>query len=573
MKRIEKIILIFCLFCGASSFTLAEVVNHSDRAIDLEMRRLEEKVIDQTLKKEAQKKEIEKKMIEEKGTKKLQDGKKFQIKKITLINAERLTIKEKMSVIKKYANTKIGLFEVHELIKELTNTYIQKGYVAARITIPVDQNISRGELKLRVFEGKIEDVVINVEDKEDKWKEKINTVLEPGDTVDLKNIEYMEKIINGTPKNQGSIKLEPGSKIGQTIIKGDFKESKFGNIGINYDNLGSEGTGKNNLKLSYTHSNPIGVSDVFFVQASTTLKSDREKFNRTVILDYRVPIGWWETGISYNYSQTKNTIEGNIRNTLQESKSESYKFKLNRTVYNGTKGKVKIVSNLGVKDSKTYIEKSLVKTNSYKNAQYDIGLIYSGSLFGGTIYNKLSYIKGLGGMGADKDSKYIKAKRQFEKFKFYSRYNKPFKVLKHSFAYEMTVDSQYTNDILYSTDKFSIGDDTTVRGFRNGVSGENGLYLKNQIYYTIDNSSKNLILKQFKGLRLFTGIDYGFVDNSANKGSHKYLKREELTSASFGLQKYFGNGSVEITYSLPINSPDYVKQEEGILYIIGSLNM
>jgi len=575
VKKFERMVLIFCLFLGASSFTLARVMNQSDRAIDLEMRRLEEKVIDNTLKKEAEKKETEKKEISKKiETEKLKNGKRFHIKKITLINAERLTTKEKLPIIKEYTNTEIDLADIHELIKKLTNAYIQKGYIAARVTIPVDQNISKGELKLRVFEGKIEDIIINVGDQEDGVKKNFNTVSEIGDVVNLKNIDYLEKIINGAPKNQGSIKLEPGSKIGQTIIKGDFKESKFGNVDINYDNLGTEGTGQNNIKISYMHGNLAGISDVFFIQGSTTLENDSEKFNRTGILDYRVPIGWWETGMSYNYSRTKNTIDGHLRTTLQESKSESYKLKLNRIIYNGTKGKIKIVSNLGVKNSKTYIEKSLVESSSYKNTQYDIALTYSGTILGGSIYNKLSYVRGLGSMDADKDLKNAEAKHQFGKFKFYNRFNRPFRVLNQSFAYEMTVDSQYTKDTLYSTDKFSIGDDTTVRGFENGVSGENGMFLRNQLYYTVNHTSDNFILKPFKGIRLFTGVDYGFVENSANKGSSKYIKREELTSASFGLQKYFNYGNIEVTYSLPISSPEYVEQNhDGLFYITASLSM
>lgn len=566
-KKLSSIFILY-LFLGTLSYSVGALDN-SDRSIKLEERRKEEKKIDEMLRKPKKNQDIK---VEKKVKTKSEN--KFLIKKITLINGESLSLKEKQMLVNKFVNKKLGLREIHGIIKELTNLYIKKGYVASRVTIPVKQNLEKGELKLQIFVGVIEKIKITWNGKEENTRKKVNMLLKAGDIVDLKKLNYSEGVITGVPKSKGTFKLKPGSKIGNTIIEGDFKGSKLGKIGLIYDNFGSKETGRHNIRLSYTHGNLARVSDNLFIQGSTTLINSSERFNRSIALDYIVPIGWWEVGGGYNYSQTKNTVIGSVQNVVNESKTNSFKLKLNRMLYVGIRSKIKLVTNLEFKNSKVYVEKALIDSTSYKSTQLNLGLVYTGSILRGSIYSKLNYTRGLGVLGADKDLESSQAKREFGKFEFYNRFYKPFKISTQNFAYELTLDSQFTGDILYSSDKFSIGGDTTVRGYRNGVVGEDGIFIRNQIYYIINPNFKSLILRPINNLKLFTGIDYGFVDNSSNKGSKKYLSRENLTSVSIGVKKDFDHGDIGVTYSLPVNEPSYIKADKsGIFYITISLFM
>lgn len=571
MKKLAQkevfLIMLAALFLKVPVYS--QSIKNIDRQMELQEKRFEEKRIESLLKDRLDKKEKE-----EKDKKvEFQSGKKFYIKKITLINANKLSLNEKLKIVKKYTKKELGMADIHNLVKDLTNSYIKKGYVAARTTLPIDQNISNGELKLKIFEGNIEKVFLVDQSKnKSNLKQNLNLVFKKGETVNLKNLEYSEGNLSSAPSTQGKFKLNPGSKIGQTIIVGNVKETKLGNLNVDFDNLGSEATGKNNVKLGISTGNLLGASDSLFVQGSGTMTNDAKKYSRSAFLDYKLPIGFWETGINYNYSQTKNIVKGEHADVLNESKSSTAKFKLNRTLYNGV-GKVKLSSTLGFKDSKSFIQKSLVETTSYKSANEQLDLSYSGIVFGGSIFSKVSYIRGLGSLGADKDTRSSEAKRQFDKFKFYTRYYKPFKLGKQNFAYEFTFDSQYTPDNLYSADKMSIGDDVTVRGFENGVSGEKGLYLKNQINYTFLSDSKNIILKGLNSTKLFVGLDYGFVQNSSNKGSDKYLEQEEIASVAVGISKNMSFTNINLSYGIPIYYPDYLQVDtKGRLYLTGGIS-
>ena len=542
--------------------------NSSDRVLELEMRRLEEKRIDKVLQNELKKQKIKKEVPEKVMV--FQSGMKFYIRKITLLNAELLPSKDKMKIIKKYVNNEMGLQEVHNLIRDLTNAYIKKGYIAARVTIPVGQNVNNGELILQIYEGKIENIEINDGTLKDRIKVKGNLTFKEGEVVDMKKLEYVEEVINGIPKSEGSFRLEPGEEIGETKIIGSFKKRKFGKTSIDYNNLGSDDSnGRDSIRISYRHGDIVGFSDTLYIQGSSTIKDDAERYNKSGLIDYNVPFGYWTTGFSYNFSKTKNTIHGVVEDTLNEGTTKNIKFKLNKTLYNGSEGLIKALSNLTFKESDNYIEKSWVEANSYKSSQLDIGLSYTGMLYGGSIFGKLTYYHGLRILGADEDHEEIEAKRQLKKFKFYGRWYKPLKLMNNSLAYELSFDSQYSLDNLYSSDKFYIGDDTTVRGFTNGISGENGIYIRNQIYYTTRFNKRNLRL--LNGFRFYVGGDYGFVDNSVNKGSNEYLDREELFSVSVGVKKSFRYGSFEVTYAKPINGPRYIDKGDGSIYLFSSI--
>ncbi|GLI57402.1 peptide ABC transporter permease [Propionigenium maris DSM 9537] len=570
MRRGRSLIYITLLIVIISQAVAAkEVRSSAERTQELEMRRLKDERVQQELKGELKKLETQK---EEEEKLEITSDQKFYISKITLINAELISTKEKRAIISKYVNREIGLKEIDELIREITNLYIKKGYVSARVSIPTDQNLKSQELKLKIFEGKVEEIKINDGGRKDNLKKKYNLQLKEGDVVDLRKIEHSESIINGVPKSKGVYKLVPGEKYGQTILEGETEGSKIGNFDLTYDNLGQEGTGRNNVRAGYSHGDIIGISDVLYIQGSTTLKDEREQYNRSVFVDYKIPLKLWETGLAYSYSRSKEHIDGDVSTILQESEVESIKLKLNRSLYNGARGKLKMVSAFTVKESDSYIQKSWVETTSYKSSQYDIGVSYTGIISGGSAYGKVNYVRGLGSLGADKDPDNSEARRQFDKIKLYGRYYKPLKWLENSLAYETTLEGQYSLDDLYSSDKFYIGDDLTVRGFQNGVSGENGMFVRQQLYYSINSGGMAGKLKVIQGAQLFIGADYGFADNSINKESSQYLSREEVFSVSVGIKKNFARGSLSTTYSVPIKAPDYVEKDEGgIFYILASI--
>ena len=93
------------------------------------------------------------------------------------------------------------------------------------------------------------------------------------------------------------------------------------------------------------------------------------------------------------------------------------------------------------------------------------------------------------------------------------------------YQYLLNIEGQYSKDILYSQEKIGIGDDTTVRGFKDeSTQGDKGFYIRNEIGY-----------RGNEFLEPYIAYDYGRVFN--NKVNED--KVETLQGIAIGIKGYF----------------------------------
>lgn len=105
-----------------------------------------------------------------------------------------------------------------------------------------------------------------------------------------------------------------------------------------------------------------------------------------------------------------------------------------------------------------------------------------------------------------------------------------------SWHYRGNLALQYSNDILHSSERLSLGDETTVRGFQDfGVQGERGFYFRNELGYD-----------GWKMLRPFIAYDIGEVRRVwKEEGS---TSREMLQGISAGLLFSLGNWESRLVF-------------------------
>ena len=108
--------------------------------------------------------------------------------------------------------------------------------------------------------------------------------------------------------------------------------------------------------------------------------------------------------------------------------------------------------------------------------------------------------------------------------------------------YTFNLRGQYTTDVLYGADQFSIGGRYTVRGFdgEQTLSAENGIIIRNELSVAIPE------------LRLepYLGLDLGHVWGP----SDEYLLGKNLAGAVFGIR---GNLLKGLQYDAFIGTPIY----------------
>ncbi len=136
------------------------------------------------------------------------------------------------------------------------------------------------------------------------------------------------------------------------------------------------------------------------------------------------------------------------------------------------------------------------------------------------------------------------------------------------FTFTAAVTGQYSFDTLYSSEKLSAGDFSTVRGFSEGnISGDRGFYSKNDLSLDL-----SFIWKELKGISVFGGFDYGYIIDKAGKDSNFGQGEASLigwcTGINFGTKLLYGN----ITYSRKIFEPWFLDEDDYVIYMSASFS-
>lgn len=527
-----------CLFLLSKIILLAQEENGDDLELFLQRRRDQEinKLLMNELKKEDS-------LEEEKSILKQSENKTFYIKKIELVGENLPKINKVNKFLKENSKKYMGLAEIQNLTKTLTNIYISKGYVGARVLIPTDQNLMSGELKLIVILGKIEAIKYNDNSKMDRLKVWLSFPKDKDNYLKLSNIERGINNINLAPQNNATMNILPGEEFGGSIVEiKNNRKSIFHGINLGYNNFGSKSTGKNKMNFSYDLGDVVGLNEVFSFYGNTNVFDDyNKKKDCNFGVELNVPFRSWNFGVSYNESKSSNTIQGNLQEIKFKNQTNLLSYKIGKIFYEYPQGKLRWDGSLNIKDKKSYVNNEKITVSSRKTKNLRNTLSLSGRAFKGAYYLSLSYQKGL-------ESSFSES--NYNKYNTYLKVIKPFVINNQIFTYEFSNSTQYTKNYLYSDEKYSLGNELTVRGYKNSVSGDNGYLFKNQIYYTLPEKLSNF--------RVYCGVDNGKV---YDRGS----KAEYLVGGALGLEYTNTNLSFDLSVGKALRKL-HEKQEKPIVY-------
>ncbi|WP_172658213.1 ShlB/FhaC/HecB family hemolysin secretion/activation protein [Campylobacter blaseri] len=171
----------------------------------------------------------------------------IQINNINILDMTVFKKSEFNKILDRYLNKCNTINELTNLTNEITNRYIQKGYITSKAYIK-PQDLSDGVLDINILEGKVEKVI----------EDNINMVnLYNGYDGRMLNLRDLEVALQQGERLQSqnlNLELIPSSKPSYTVVKVSNTSDKnrfYGNVGIN--NYGTKKTGKyqiyNNFNL------------------------------------------------------------------------------------------------------------------------------------------------------------------------------------------------------------------------------------------------------------------------------------------------------------------------------------
>lgn len=145
------------------------------------------------------------------------DTRCFPIKTIEIKGADSLSASEREQLLKPYINQCLGVPQLNELLKVITDYYLEKGLVTSRAYLP-QQDLSSGHLQVLVVEGRLEGLKGAEGSGLSERELAMSFPGKAGDLLNLRDIEQMVDQLNRLPSNRVQMELAPGQDLGGSDV-------------------------------------------------------------------------------------------------------------------------------------------------------------------------------------------------------------------------------------------------------------------------------------------------------------------------------------------------------------------
>ncbi|MBN2400759.1 MAG: ShlB/FhaC/HecB family hemolysin secretion/activation protein [Spirochaetes bacterium] len=569
----------FCLSCVLLLLVImvstnAEAAQGSDEEAlkDIERKQFE---IEQKLReKERIKKEAEEKQPEKKIIPPEEAEYRFLIKEIEIQNPELLTGREKKRLLAPFLDKEMTYNDINILAGKITNILVGKGYITARVKVPLGEDLKSGKLILTIVNGYIEEIFPDKDSIRRKMQLFFAFPFFKGRLLNVNDLDYGVEQMNRLESNNVTMKISPGEALGGSRILISNDPGYMLNFETGVDNLGQKSTSLYRRKISAGLDNLISINDytLFTYTDGTNTDTDR-KFNRCYTFYFAVPLGYWTLSANYNYSAYRQQISGMNTEYKFEGNSSSSSYSIERLMWRKKLDRIKSKVSLTLKDKATFIQDEKIGTQSNKLTVAEIGLSYSSYLFSGFFSSGINYDRGLDLFNAKKDESGMDEsvpRAQFNKYKLDIFWNRQFNIFNQSFAYSFNSSGQYGMETLYNTEQISIGDLYTVRGFKkSSAAGDRGYFIRNEL--SANDFSR--FWRYLRGLKLFAAYDYGYVINKIGKEANNGQGEATLAAISSGFNYSARLFNVSFTYGRKLRSPRFIEEDKYVIYFIFTMNL
>ncbi len=499
----------------------------------------------------------------------------FKIKTVAIEGATLLSTSILKTITTPFHKSCVGLKEIAFLIRSLTAAYIEKGYITSRVYIP-EQNIKKAQkLRLAVVEGKTE--LIQFTKGEDGTERQVALAFPEliGQPLNLRDLEQGIDQLNRLSSNDASLKIAPGTKPGQSIVKLANQSSKRWGVSLDNDNLGQVYTGRYKARVSPHIDNLLGMNDQwsFGYERSSVdpfRMRNRKRFGESISGALSLPYGYWTLYLDGSYYRYRSFVPGAFSDLETSGTSEQLRATLDRVVHRDQVSKTSLSASLVYKESENLVLGNRIETGSRALTVANFTLTHTRFMLGGSWALSASYERGLDWFGAldDKDQTAIDPRAQFDKVSASLSLQRPFKVSDWQFIYHGLLSGQYSEDLLFGSEQISLGGYYNIRGFRESVTfGNNGLFSRNELELflpAIPTPKHREIFGQFS---VFGAVDFGRV-----YGQREYaLETQDVSGWAAGIRSSYGKLDFELAVSEAIEAPDFV-EDETLIYARGGVN-
>lgn len=497
----------------------------------------------------------------------------FVIRNIILEGSYSLSDEERQGLILPFIGKCLGLVEIRELMRVVTNFYIDKGYVTTRAYIP-QQDMSTGTLKLLIIEG----ITGEIDLEQKNVRTNLATAFPDlkGKILNIRDIEQGLDQINRLQSNNATMELLPGKEPGKTniLVKNQPATTPVSGT-LALDNYGSEATGNTRGTFTLGVDNPLGVNDYWFVSLSRNIDANNSRLSKSSLLNFDIPYGYLNFTGTYSKSAYRSLIKTPVQTLMSNGGTSTPSLGVQYVLERSQKDKATLTTKLVHTDTKNYIEGSLLTSSSRKLTVLNVDLTKVFSELDGSWTVSGGFSKGLDWFGVEElpnAGQGTIPSINFIKFNFSTSYTRPFKLMDSHASWSSSIQAQYSHDFLYGTQQIAVGGLYTVRGYDGtSIAGDRGLFWRNDIGLLLPNFTDPENSKLFGKFQAYFALDAGDIDDREGQigGS--------LIGAAIGVRNISGKAKFDFAYGVPVSYSkrisDRAPVENYAVYLKMTLNL
>lgn len=447
--------------------------------------------------------------------------------------------------LKQFNGQKIGVKGINELLRRINQEIAARGYVTTRISVG-EQDLTKGKFTFTLVPGLIGEIKFRNENTWGTWHNAV--CMKRGSLLNIRDIEQTIDNFNNVPSQSADIKLEPGTKEGESNLVIDIKRNKPWTLMTSIDNSGTKSTGKAQMSATLQFLQPFSANDVFYASWNEdATQSGEKKGTRANSFYYSVPFGKERFTFSHSKNDYHQTVEYAVNPFVSSGKFTSDSISWTHLLQRDDKSKTDFELAFVHKTRHSYIDGTEIEVQRQKTTAMQVGVNHRQYLGASVLDASLKWQKGLPWYAdaGPTDGMEGEATTQYNMYLFSANYTAPVPFgEKYNAQYNVSVRGQKADQRIYGSEFFSIGGWYSVRGFdgEQTLSAEDGIVVRNELRFLIDNLPH----------QIYMALDYGKISGP----STEYLLGTELVGSAIGVRGRAGIFSYDAFVGYPIKKPE-----------------
>ncbi|MBA3696772.1 MAG: ShlB/FhaC/HecB family hemolysin secretion/activation protein [Methylotenera sp.] len=461
---------------------------------------------------------------------------KLFILKFIFSGNRAFTDEQLSALLQDKTNREIGLKDLNEATKTVTDYYRKHGYFLAQAYLPA-QDVNESTVEIAVLEGHLGKLTLNMNGPElnvaklnaDFLKEMAAYHLKSDDSINDNNLVRNITLLNSLPALRANAQLNPGDEIGSTDVEIEIKPMSLWQAYVAGNTYGNRFTGREVAIAGLKLNNLAGIGD----QLNLSFKRSNDEGQRGLQLAYYTPVHASGTLLNLGYNYVDYKLGGAFKALGASGESQYFNVNLDQPlIRNAQQG---LTARLGGTYKIINDEVSTFALNNRRNiAGVDLGIFSDWSNNGGDVSNQLGFNLHAGHVNFKDNLAQLLDETGTKTAGDFVKYNvvaSQVHYLKNGVSIALRADYQGTNKNLDSVEKIAIGGINRWRAFAELPSlADSGWVAGVEIrkIITANKSLENLLLEIVS--------PYAFVDAGRGKINQNALSSDNhVKSIHYGI--------------------------------------